>query len=216
MGSKEGMFRYADPSDGDDALCSTLSELTDSVVAMGGAFPLQLTLPHGCLEFNRSLPRQPQTQHAAEDTSLTSSSLSNSITKTVMMEKGRGSVDVFIHALDHNNDLEVSLDIPATQSSSTSHFQIPMVYNTSSINGSDDHSSVLMEWEAHLTEEVAREALQLGKIYKETREGNQSSSSSGAHGANRLESDFYLHAALLLQRARCLEVYRVLDTISIV
>jgi hypothetical protein len=33
VGSEEGSFRYADPSDGSDALCAKLTELTDAVVA---------------------------------------------------------------------------------------------------------------------------------------------------------------------------------------
>lgn len=185
------MFRYADPSDGDDALCSKLGELTDSVIAMGGAFPVQVTLPTGWKQFTRSISQT--SSQGAEDDRLGSSSdeSSNVVTQTMMMEQGRGSSGVFI-LRDQNKETDqmVSLVIPDAQGGSVTQYHVPVV-------ASESESASTVEWEAYLCEEVVREALELGQMYKESRE---------SAGKTKLGSDFYLHAALLLQRAKCLEV----------
>jgi len=231
VGSKEGMFRYADPADGDDALCSTLSELTDSVIAMGGAYPMQLTLPSGVTEFNRSKASANKVigapggggGAAAEEDNVnnTNNASSKTITRTVMMEKGRGRVSLFINAVKETditaNSSAVQIAIPESQCPIAHNFTVPMTYRppqqgrslVSDDTTSDSSTSVVGEWESYLSDEIVTESLELAQQYKQARDSLKLGSASAGNNANLtrlLGSDFYLHAALLLQRARCLEV----------
>jgi hypothetical protein len=233
VGTKEGMFRYADPADGDDALCSTLSELTDSVIAMGGAYPMQLTLPSGVTEFNRSKTSANKVigatgggAAAAEEDNVnnTNDTSSNTITRTVIMEKGRGKVSLFINAVKETditaNSSAVHISIPESQCPIAHNFTVPLTFYrppqqgrssvSDDVSTSDSSASVVGEWESYLSDEIVTESLELAQQYKQARDSLKLGSASAGNNVNLtrlLGSDFYLHAALLLQRARCLEVY---------
>lgn len=75
VGRREGTFRYAEPTDGPDALCSKLGDLTDAIVA-STSLPVMF----------ESLPF-----------SVCGNQLNDSLaTATMVMQDGRGSLKMFV------------------------------------------------------------------------------------------------------------------------
>jgi len=175
VGRREGLFRYADPSDGSDSLCSKLSELTDAIVA-STCLPIQIErMPFAV--WNRG-----QTQ--------------GKLMRSMPMLEGCGSLQVFVEMDEVCNkdgeDLFVSVHVPLDEDGATvtqclAVEKMPLgrgLISTASATG-------LGEWEKHLVDEITTEAFSLA-VSQKSREREQDLACK-------------LHCVFLLQRAKCLE-----------
>eukprot|EP00750_Incisomonas_marina_P032883 INCI9399.2.p1 GENE.INCI9399.2~~INCI9399.2.p1 ORF type:complete len:1872 (+),score=294.44 INCI9399.2:196-5616(+) len=213
VGTSHGTFRYADPSDGSDALCAKLTELTDIVVASTSLSVNITKLPFAAWGAAQSSNDEPTADHKEATTSL-----------SVNMAEGRGSAELLVHLPDNYagcaaqpcgmlelelanstpdaGEADKSAGAPSADSADNlqSHFSIPIRPPTS--RSSVSAPSAKGVWESHLVSELANEVLQVATAVQSARQ-------VGGAGAekNGLPIDLQLHAALLLQRAMSIEVH---------
>eukprot|EP00927_Polykrikos_kofoidii_P001680 TRINITY_DN10643_c0_g2_i1.p1 TRINITY_DN10643_c0_g2~~TRINITY_DN10643_c0_g2_i1.p1 ORF type:complete len:1646 (-),score=259.23 TRINITY_DN10643_c0_g2_i1:238-5175(-) len=191
VGRTEGVFRYADPADGSDALCSKLSELTNAIVASTSLPVVFESLPFAvCGEGRRGVNDGiPPASGTAKSTSVQTSSHS-----IELHEGGRGCLRLFVEMGEDeavneegNSDvLEISVPANARGEASRRLFSIPI----KQAPGAD----VVADWDAYLVDEIVRETFSLLEENKR-------------HASGQRPVAFRLHCALLLQRAKRLELH---------
>eukprot|EP00931_Biecheleriopsis_adriatica_P089331 TRINITY_DN63485_c0_g1_i1.p1 TRINITY_DN63485_c0_g1~~TRINITY_DN63485_c0_g1_i1.p1 ORF type:complete len:1582 (-),score=251.39 TRINITY_DN63485_c0_g1_i1:49-4455(-) len=141
VGRTEGTFRYADPADGADALCSKLSELTDAIVA-STCLPLKVESSPFSL-WSRCHGRVDQ---ASE--------------RSIVMRDGHGSLKVFVNLDTDGQSLgneahELRLSVPTGTGDGDRLHSASVIQLTPSYDGMEDE--VLMEWQDYLVNEIVQE-----------------------------------------------------------
>jgi len=141
MGRTEGSFRYAEPSDGADALCSKLSELTDAIVA-STCLPVRVD--------RCPFPRWDREGDSNEEV----------FEANVIMRDGRGSAKFFVklgadEAREEKETRKLELSVsPGKVSRDRLVSEVPIQLSAGSA-GVDEQ--VLAEWQGHLVDEVVQE-----------------------------------------------------------
>lgn len=145
VGRTEGFFRYADPSDGSDSLCSKLSELTDAIVA-STCLPIQIErIPFTVL--NRS-------------------QVESTLSRSIPMLDGRGSVHLFVEMSEDGSvpgeDTFMSVRVPGEDGATVTHELLVEREGLDCLQ----RTTGMGEWEKHLVDEITAEAFSLALSQK--------------------------------------------------
>lgn len=141
MGRTEGSFRYAEPSDGADALCSKLSELTDAIVAST------------CLPVKVEKCPFPRWDRNCDSTD-------EAFETNVIMRDGRGSANFFVKLgvediREDNIAHKLKLSVLPGEASRDRLVSEASIQLSAGSGGMDEQ--VLAEWQGHLVDEIVQE-----------------------------------------------------------
>ena len=185
MGNEDGLFRYAEPADSGDALCTKLSDLAHSI------------MDSSCLTAKIRTPFQVRggenrvVEVKNEETG-EMESMYEMITP-LNLDGGAGTLDLYVDSaklssISDSEEKKISLQVQVQEQS----WNIPIerkVQQEKKEEEKDLGSKEYEGWLAHLAQEVIQEATKLARIKE------------------RKNDQFRLHASFVLRRAQALEVY---------
>eukprot|EP00005_Dracoamoeba_jomungandri_P009992 CAMPEP_0174262924 /NCGR_PEP_ID=MMETSP0439-20130205/16189_1 /TAXON_ID=0 /ORGANISM="Stereomyxa ramosa, Strain Chinc5" /LENGTH=1530 /DNA_ID=CAMNT_0015347969 /DNA_START=34 /DNA_END=4626 /DNA_ORIENTATION=- len=199
VGTAEGIFCYADPSDDGDTLCGKLSALADSIITSTSVVS-KLTCPYSLrgsrLRDGSSLCQDDKKGDNTDDFNQTDLSFD--------MNDGQGSVELFVDIDPEMFECEegtlppVVVTFPEGSGWTSMEIEVErekmmkVLSDSSEEDGGEleTESGMWKKWIANLLEELAQEVILLAKLPTKARSANS----------------FKLHCALLVQRSNHLEV----------
>ena len=184
MGNEDGMFRYAEPNDSGDALCTKLSDLANSI------------MDSSCLSAKIRTPFQVRGGEnrvvEVKDAKTGEMKTMYEMTTPLNLDEGVGSLDLYVDSaklssLGEGEELEIEVEVREK----TWTVPIRKIQKGEQKDGEEDNSEVkdYQAWLAHLVNEVMQEAAGL------------------ARAKDKKSDEFRLHASFILRRAQALEVH---------
>ena len=183
MGDEDGLFRYAEPTDSGDALCTKLSDLASSI------------MDSSCLSAKIRTPFQVRGGENREvevkDEETGEMKKMYEMTTPLNLDEGVGSLDLYVDSaklssLGEGEELNIQLEVQ----NRTWNIPIRKAEKGEEENEEgDDSAKEYQAWLAHLVQEVILEAAGLARVKE------------------KKTDQFRLHASFILRRAQALEVH---------